>query len=103
MRSEVKNKHIGSGLDEFLAEEHLLEASQTVAIKRMLAWQVAQLMEQQALSKSEMADRMGTSRSALDRLLDPENDSVTLKTLQNAARAVGAQLEIKLVFSGAAA
>jgi len=97
------NKHIGSSLDDFLAEESLLESSQSVAIKRVLSWQITQFMKKQNLSKAVMAARMKTSRSALDRLLDPDNESVTLNTLQNAARAIGAHLEMKLVFEGKAA
>ena len=98
-----ENQNIGSSLNEFLEEEGLLETSQTFAIKQVLAWQIAQFIEQQGLTKADMASRMNTSRSALDRLLDPDNDSVTLKTLQNAASAIGAHLEMKLVFNKAAA
>ena len=97
------NKHIGSSLDEFLAEENLLESSQSVAIKRVLSWQITQFMKRQNLTKAAMAARMKTSRSALDRLLDPDNESVTLNTLQSAARAIGAHLEMKLVFEDKAA
>ena len=98
-----KNKHAGSDLDEFLEEEGLLEFSQSIAIKRVLAWQIALFIEQQELTKTAMANRMNTSRSALDRLLDPDNDAVTLKTIQNAASAIGAHLEMKLVFNEKAA
>ena len=98
-----ENQHIGSSLDEFLEEEGLLETSQSFAIKQVLAWQIAKFIEQQGLTKADMASRMNTSRSALDRLLDPDNDSVTLKTLQNAASAIGAHLEMKLVFNKEAA
>lgn len=98
-----KNPHFGSELDEFLAEDGLLESSQSFAIKQVLAWQIAQFIEQQGLTKAAMARRMKTSRSALDRLLDPDNDSVTLKTLQNAAETIGAHLEVKLVFNDRAA
>ena len=94
---------IGTSLDEFLADEGLLESSQSVAIKRVLSWQITQFMKKHAISKAAMAIRMDTSRSALYRLLDPNNESVTLKTLQNAARAIGAQLEVKLVFNRKAA
>ena len=97
------NKHIGSSLDDFLAQEGLLESSQSLAIKQVLAWQIAQFIEKQKLTKAAMANRMNTSRSALDRLLDPDNDSVTLKTLQNAAEAIGAHIEMKLVFGKKAA
>lgn len=99
----LDSKHVGSSLDKFLAEEGLLESSQSVAIKRVLSWQITQFMKKQSLTKAAMAGRMHTSRSALDRLLDPDNDSVTLNTLQNAARAIGAHLEMKLVFEDRAA
>ena len=97
------NRHIGGSLDDFLAEEGLLESSQSFAIKQVIAWQIHQFIEQQKLTKAAMARRMNTSRSALDRLLDPDNDSVTLKTLQNAAEAIGAHIEMKLVFDRKAA
>ena len=97
------NKHIGSSLDDFLAQEGLLESSQSFAIKQVLAWQIARFIERHKLTKTAMANRMNTSRSALDRLLDPDNDSVTLKTLQNAAEAIGAHIEMKLVFDKKAA
>ncbi len=101
MRNE--NKYIGSSLDDYLAEEGLLESSQSYAIKQVLAWQIGQFIENQKLTKAAMASRMNTSRSALDRLLDPDNHSVTLNTLQNAASAIGAHLEMKLVFKNKAA
>jgi len=83
-------------LAEFLEEESMLENAQTVAIKRVIAWQLGQLMKQQALTKIELARRMKTSRAALDRLLDPENPSVTLHTLQSAAKAMGGRLKVSL-------
>ncbi len=97
------NKHIGGSLDEFLADEGILESSQSIAIKRVFSWKVIQYMKKQGLSKTAMAARMNTSRSALDRLLDPSNESVTLKTMQNAAKAIGAHLEMKLVYDSQAA
>jgi predicted XRE-type DNA-binding protein len=92
----MDNKYIGSDFDEFLVEEGLLEQAEAVAIKRMLAYQVEQLMNEQNLSKTEMSRRMKTSRAALDRLLDPANQSVTLQTLDRAARALGKRLQISL-------
>jgi antitoxin HicB len=92
----MDNKYIGSDFDEFLVEEGLLEQAEAVAIKRMLAYQVEQLMQEQNLSKTEMSRRMKTSRAALDRLLDPANQSVTLQTLDRAARALGKRLQISL-------
>ena len=93
-------KQIGNRFDEFLQEEGLLEDAQAVAIKRVLAFQLARLMKQQSLTKVELAKRMNTSRAALDRLLDPMNSSVTLHTLHNAAKAVGGELKIVLEVPG---
>ncbi len=91
-----KKRNIGSQFDAFLDEEGLLEDAQAIATKRVIAYQLAQLMKNQALTKMEMAKRMHTSRAALDRLLDPQNPSVTLQTLQSAASAVGGKLKITL-------
>jgi antitoxin HicB len=93
----MKSKHIGSSLDDWLREEGMYEEVTAVAMKRVLARQVSHEMEVQKLTKSDMARRMQTSRAALDRLLDPENDSVTLTTLSKAAIAVGRQLHFELV------
>jgi antitoxin HicB len=92
----MDNKYLGFDFDEFLVEEGLLEQAEAVAIKRMLAYQVEQLMQEQNLSKTEMSRRMKTSRAALDRLLDSANQSVTLQTLDRAARALGKRLQISL-------
>lgn len=89
-------QNIGSRFDEFLEEEGLLHDAQAVATKRVIAHQLAALMQEQALTKIELAKRMRTSRAALDRLLDPDNPSVTLQTLQSAATAVGGKLSITL-------
>ncbi len=88
---------IGSSLDSFLAEEGILEICEELAIKEILADQIKAAMEREHLTKSAMATRMQTSRRALDRLLDPDNTSVTLHTLQRAAVAVGRQLRLELV------
>lgn len=95
MKSKKRNPHFGSNFDDFLAEEGILADVESVAIKRVLAFQIAQMIELQNISKSEMARRMNTSRSSLDRLLDPENDSVTLQTLERAAQALGKRLRIE--------
>ena len=92
----MNNKHIGSGFDDFLEEEGLLAEAEAVAIKRVIAFQVEQMMMEQKLSKTEMSRRMKTSRAALDRLLDPANQAVTLQTLDRAARALGKRLQISL-------
>ena len=88
---------IGSAFDDFLKGEGTYEATQSVAIKRVLAWQIEKAMKKQRLSKTEMARRMETSRSQLDRLLDPDSNSVTLETLTRAARAIGRQVKLELV------
>ena len=90
--------HIGSDFDDFLEEEGLLEEATAAAVQRYIAFQLAEKMSEEHLSKAEMARRMETSRSALDKLLDPDNPSVTLQTLQSAARALGGRLKIELDF-----
>ena len=89
-----RNPHLGSTLDELLDEDGSLADAHAIAIKRILAQQVGQTMSDLRISKSEMARRMGTSRSALARLLDPENPSVTLLTLDRAAAVLGKQLAV---------
>ncbi|MBF0164324.1 MAG: XRE family transcriptional regulator [Magnetococcales bacterium] len=93
----MTNPHIGSDFDDFLSEEGLLAEVEAVAVKRVFAFQVARLMKEQNLTKTEMARRMKTSRAALDRLLDPENRSITLLTMEGAAEAMGARLKVELV------
>ena len=90
-------KHLGSDFDSFLEEEGLLEEAEAVATKRVLAFQIEQAMKDQKLSKAAMARRMKTSRSALDRLLDPAIPSVTLLTIERAARALGRKLRVEMV------
>ena len=93
----IESTHVGSSFDDFLEEEGILAEVSAIALKRVLAWQIAQAMEIQGLNKASMADAMNTSRSALDRLLDPENIAVTLKTMDRAATVLGKQLRIELV------
>ncbi len=88
---------IGSDFDDFLTEEGLLEDAEAVAVKRVLAFQIKEMMEVQRLSKAEMARRMRTSRAALERLLDPENRSVTRNTMDKAAQSVGKRLRLTLM------
>lgn len=99
----MAKKNIGSNFDDFLKEEGLLEETTAVAIKRYIAFQLAEKMSEEHLSKAEMARRMETSRSALDRLLDPDNPSVTLQTLQSAAQALGGRIKVELDFQRNAA
>jgi antitoxin HicB len=93
----TNNFHLGSSFDDFLEEDGILNEVTEVALKRVLAWQVEQAMKEHGLTKSKMAQLMKTSRAALDRLLDPEYESVTLRTLDKAARAVGKRIKIDLV------
>jgi antitoxin HicB len=92
----MNKKHIGSNFDDFLKEDGLYEQVQAVAIKRVIAHQIAEEMKKKKLSKTEMASRMKTSRAALERLLDPDNVSITLVTLERAASALGKKLKIQL-------
>ena len=89
------DKHIGSSFDDFLEEEGILAETEAVAVKRIIAYQVSQVMEKQHISKAAMARQMKTSRSALERLLDPQNTSITLQTLERAAHVIGKRLRIE--------
>lgn len=93
----MKKKNIGSSFDSWLREEGLYEEVSANAIKRVVARQVEAAMLEKGLSKAEMARRMHTSRAALDRLLNPDNDAVTLNTLQKAAAVVGREIRLELV------
>ena len=92
----MNEETIGSNFDDFLTEEGLLEEVGAVAVKRVLAFQIKEMMEAQNLTKAEMARRMRTSRAALERLLDPENRSITLNTMDKAARSLGKRLQLVL-------
>ena len=96
MSKKKRNPHRGSSLDEFLGEEGILEEATAKAAKRALAWQFAQAMKQKKVTKAMLAREMKTSRAQLDRLLDPENQSVTLKTLARAAEILGMRVQIEL-------
>ena len=92
-----KKGRIGSSFDDFLKQDGIYEEVTARAIKRVIARQLGALMQDQGLSKTSLAKRMKTSRAQLDRLLDPNNESVTLGTLTRAAQAVGRQLRMELV------
>ena len=92
----MANKHIGSDFDEFLRDEGLLDDAESVAAKRVIAFQIAREMERANISQAELARRMHTSRSSVERLLDPANPSVTLSTLERAASAIGKRLTVQL-------
>jgi len=93
----MENKSIGSSFDDFLEQNDLLEECTAAALKRVIAWQINESMQLMHLTKSQLAEEMHTSRSSLDRLLDPANTSLSLKTLANAANAMGKQVQISLV------
>lgn len=93
----MKEENIGSRFDDWLREEGIYGVATSQASIRVIARQLAAAMELQGLSKAEMARRMGTSRAAVDRLLDPSQGSVTLSTLQKAAQVVGREIRLELV------
>jgi antitoxin HicB len=92
----MKNQFIGSDFDDFLEEQGILEEVEVAAVKKVLAYQIAKEMQKQNISRVEMAKKMETSRAVLNRLLDPENSSVTLRTMAKAAQSVGKRLRLNL-------
>lgn len=96
-RTNGKYSHSGSSFDSFLDEQGIREEVEAVAVKRVLAWQLAQAMKKQQKTKQAMARELRTSRSQLDRLLDPQNTAVTLDTVTRAAHALGKRLVVKIV------
>lgn len=93
---QLMNRHVGSSFDDFLQEEGTLEECEAVASKRVFVYQLEKELEKQHITKSELAIRMATSRAAVSRLLDPNRPS-TLRTLSEAARALGKHLRFELV------
>ncbi|MGE0153115.1 MAG: helix-turn-helix domain-containing protein [Reyranellaceae bacterium] len=92
-----RSKHAGSTFDSLLEEEGILGEVEAVAIKRVIAWQLANTMKQKKITKKAMAARMRTSRSQLDRLLDPENSAVNLSTIARAAKVIGKRIRIEML------
>jgi DNA-binding Xre family transcriptional regulator len=90
-------KGIGSSFDDFLEEEGMLAQADAVAIKRVIAFQLEETMQKEHITKTEMAKRMNTSRTAINRLLDPLNTSITLATIENAVAAMGKRLKIQII------
>ncbi len=93
----MTHKNIGSNFDDFLQGEGILAETDAAAVKRVVAYQIQQLMAEKKMTKTNMAKKMGTSRSSLNRLLDPANMSVSLKTLEKAANSLGRKLTVQLV------
>ena len=91
------NKHIGSNFDDFLEEEGILDEVDAIAIKRVFVYHLMQIMETEKISKSKLAKKLDTSRTQLDRLLDPTNTALTLQTMLKCAQLAGKKLEISLV------
>ena len=91
----MKDTHIGSNFDDFLQEEGLMAEAEATALKRILAYQIRQEMELCNISKTALAKMMKTSRSSVDRLLDPKNSSITLLTLERVAIALGKRLKLQ--------
>jgi antitoxin HicB len=92
----MSKKHLGSSIDDFLKEEGIFEEAQTQAVKEVVAWQLAEAMRKKKISKNRMAALLKTSRTQVDRLLDPKND-ITLSSLQRAAAMVGRRVSIELI------
>jgi DNA-binding Xre family transcriptional regulator len=95
--AKINPEHLGSSLDEVLAKDGTLAEAEALATKQVLAWQLEVLMNEKRITKAEMAKRMNTSRSSLDRLLDPDNPSVTLGTMDKAAAIFGKHLHVELI------
>ena len=93
----ARNRHIGSSFDKFLNKEGLLAEASAVAVKRVITWQIARAMKRGHITKSQLAEKMQTSRAAVDRLLDEDNASLTIETLSGAARALGCKLRVELL------
>jgi predicted XRE-type DNA-binding protein len=91
------NRHIGSTIDDVLKEEGVREEFQAKAVKKVIAWQLGQAMRDQHLSKRRLAQMMRTSRTQVDRVLDPNTGNVTLETLQRAAAIVGRKVQVELI------
>jgi len=97
-RGSRKTKvRVGSSFSAFLKQEGTYAETSAVAIKRVIAWQLEEAMRKQSVSKNEMAKRMRTSRSHLDRILDPDNDRIQLDTVFKAARVLGREVRVELV------
>jgi DNA-binding Xre family transcriptional regulator len=96
----MKSENIGSSFDDFLEEEEIKEEVTAIALKRVISWQLSEAMETQKITKTEMASRMKTSRSVVNRLLDKNDSSVTLATLAKASLAVGVPLRIEFAPNG---
>ena len=96
-KKQVNPAHAGGNFDDFLHGQGIFEEINAQAVKKVISWQIAEEMKRQGLSKVTMAKRMGTSRSSLERLLDPANDALALSTLTRAASVLGKEVQVNLV------
>lgn len=93
----AENRHTGSSIDDFLRDEGVLVEVQALAIKEVIAWQLDQAMKDRKLSKRKLAELMHTSRTQVDRILDPADGNVTIATLQRAAAVLGRKVNVELL------
>jgi predicted XRE-type DNA-binding protein len=93
----MKHKNIGDSFDDFLESEGILEEVEAVATKRVIAFQLQEEMKKKNLTRTKFAQKMNTSRSSLNRLLDPNNEAITIKTLKKAANVLGKKVVLQLV------
>lgn len=93
----MNNNYIGSSFDDFLVEEGIVEEVESGAIKKIIACQLQEAIKRERITKTALASRLETSRAAVNRLLDPENESITLLTLKKAANVIGKKLRLELV------
>jgi predicted XRE-type DNA-binding protein len=96
IKKVLRKKHMGISIDDFLKEEGIFEEAQTQAVKEVVAWQLAEAMKKKKISKNKLAGLLKTSRTQVNRILDPKND-ITLGSLQRAAAMVGRRVVIELV------
>jgi len=94
---KFNKKHVGSNLESFLEEDGILEAATTKAMKRVVAWQLAEEMKAKRMTKQRLAELMHTSRTQIDRILDPDKGNITIESLQRAAAFLGRRVKLELV------
>ncbi|MSP44990.1 MAG: Fis family transcriptional regulator [Xanthobacteraceae bacterium] len=94
---KFNKKHVGSSLESFLEEDGILEVAATKAVKRVVAWQLAEQMKAKRMTKKRLAELMHTSRAQVDRILDPEKGNITIESLQRAAALLGRRVRLELV------
>lgn len=100
MRNQKDDRHSGSTFDSFLEEEGLLEEIEAVALKRVIAWQLKKAMDSCKITKQQMAKQLRTSRTQVDRLLDPSHTGVSIATVSKAAHAVGKRIRFEIIDGG---